>query len=81
MKHRAYLGNLKSTLIYSIGDQSEDILKSFDLSEKDSKKYAAVIGQFSNYFGKRRNIIYDRAKFNSRPQQEGGSVEDFIYWT
>ena len=28
---------------------------------------------------KRRNIIYDRAKFNSRTQQEGESVEDFIH--
>jgi len=47
--------------------------------KEDAKKYAAVIGKFNNYFGKRRNIIYDRAKSNSRPQQEGESVEDFIY--
>ena len=38
-----------------------------------------VIGKFNNHFGKRRNVIYDRAKFNCRLQQEGKSVEDFIY--
>jgi len=68
-----------STLIYSMGDRSEDILKSFALSEEDAKKYETVIGKFNNYFGKRRNVIYDRARFNSRSQQEGESVEDFIY--
>ena len=29
-----------SMLIYSMGDRSEDILKSFALSEEDSKKYS-----------------------------------------
>ena len=67
-----------SAFIYSMGDQSEDILKSFTLSEEEAKKYL-VISKFNNHFGKRRNIIYDRAKFNCRSQQEGESVEDFIY--
>ena len=62
-----------------MGDRSEDILKLFALSEEDTKKYSVVIGKFNSYFGKRRNVIYDRAKFNSRSQQEGKSVEDFIY--
>ena len=53
-----------------MGDQSEDI---------PTKKYAVVINKFNNYFGKRHNIIYDRAKFNSQSQQEGELVEDFIY--
>ena len=55
-----------STLIYSMADQSEDILKLFALSEEDAKKYSVVIGKFNNYFGKRRNVIYDRPKFNCR---------------
>ena len=68
-----------STLIYSMGDRSEDILKSFALSEEDSKKYSVVIKKFNSHFGKRRKVIYDRAKFNSRLQLENESVEDFIY--
>ena len=62
-----------------MGDRSEDILKSFALSEEDAKKYSVVIGKFNTHFSKRHNVIYDRAKFNSRSQREGESVEDFIY--
>ena len=38
-----------------------------------------VIEKFNSHFGKRRKVIYDRAKFNSRLQLENESVEDFIY--
>ena len=62
-----------------MGDRSEDILKSFALSKEDAKKYSVVIDKFNNHFGKRLNVIYDKAKFNYRLQQEGESVEDFIY--
>ena len=57
----------------------EDILRSFALSKEDTKKYSVVIGKFNRYFVKHCNIIYDRAKFNSRTQQEGEPVEDFIH--
>ena len=62
-----------------MGDRAEDILKSFALSEEDAKRYSVVIGKFNSHFVKRHNIIYDQAKFNSRSQREGESVEDFIY--
>jgi len=67
-----------NTLIYSMGDKAEDILKSFALSHEDAKKYSIVITKFNNHFIKCRNVIYDRAKFNSWSQQEGESVKDFI---
>ena len=50
-------------LIYSMGDRSEDVLKSFALSEENSKKYSVVIEKFNSHFGKRHNVIYDRTKF------------------
>ena len=62
-----------------MGDRAEDILTSFALSDEDAKKYSVVIEKFNSHFIKRRNVIFDRAKFNSRSQQEGESVEDFIY--
>ena len=68
-----------NTLIYSMGDKAEDILQSFALSEENAKKYSVVIEKFNSHFIKRCNVIYDRAKFNSRVQQEGEPVEDFIY--
>ena len=49
-----------STLIYSMGNWSNDIVKWFALSKEDTKKYAAVIEKFNNCYGKLCNIIYDR---------------------
>ena len=67
-----------NTLVYSMGDKADDILHSFNLSEDDLKKYETVKEKFDAYFGKRRNPIFNRAKFNSRKQEEGESVDDFI---
>lgn len=67
-----------NTLIYSMGDEADDILRSFALSEDDGKKYDTVKGRFDSHFVKRRNIIFERAKFNMRRQQDGEPVDAFI---
>ena len=67
-----------STLVYSLGDKAEDILTSFNLKEDELKEYATVKGKFESYFVKRRNTIYERARFNSRSQGENESVDEFI---
>ena len=65
-----------STLIYAMGDQADDILHSFALSEENRKSYQMVKSKFDDHFVKRRNVIFERAKFN---RQEGGeSVDTFI---
>ena len=61
-----------------MGSDAEDILKSFDLSEEDQKDYTKVLERFESHFVKKRNVIYKRAKFNQRRQQEGESVDSFI---
>ena len=50
---------------------------SFQLSEDDKKVYKKVKETFDAHFDKRKNVIYERAKFNMRRQEEGESV-DFI---
>jgi len=54
------------TLIYSMGDAADDILKSFQLTEEQSKTYATVKEKFDNHFVKKHNVIYERARFNQR---------------
>ena len=61
-----------------MGDQADDILLSFQLFEEDKKKYDIVLAKFQGHFVKRRNVIYERMKFNQRIQQVGESVESFI---
>ena len=67
-----------NTLIYSMGDEADDILRSFKLSDEDKKKYSVVKAKFDAHFITRTNVIYERAKFNRRTQQDGESVDTFI---
>ena len=53
------------TLIYSMGDLADDILRSFRLSSEE-ETYDAVTKKFEDHFVKCRNIIFERARFNQR---------------
>ena len=68
-----------NTLIYCMGDKAEDILHSFKLSAEDAKKFDTVKDKFQGHFIKRRNVIFERAKFNSRKQEAGETVDTFHY--
>jgi len=65
-----------NTLIYSMGDEADDILRSLALSAEDRKKYDVVKEKFDGHFVQRRNVIFERAKFER--QEEGESVDTFI---
>ena len=67
-----------NALVYAMGEEAEDILRSFGLSADDSKKYDVVKAKFDGHFVKRRNVIYERAKFNQRRQEQGETVDSFI---
>lgn len=67
-----------NTLVYAMGNEAEDIFHSFGLGEEDAKKYDTVNGKFQEHFVSRRNVIFERAKFNQRKQPEGESADSFI---
>ena len=67
-----------NTLIYTMGQEADDIFHSFNLSDEDQKKYHTVKQKFDSHFIKRRNVIYERAMFNRRVQEEGETVDVFI---
>ena len=46
-------------LIYTMGDEADDILRSFKLSDTDAKKYSVVKEKFEDHFIKKRNVIYE----------------------
>ena len=70
--------NQVNTLIYSIGEEADDIKVSFGLTADDATQCELVKNRFESHFIVKRNIIFERAKFNLRSQQEGESVETFI---
>ena len=61
-----------------MGDEADDIMRSFQLSEADQKKYKVVKERFDQHFVKKRNVIFERARFNKRKQEEGESVDSYI---
>ena len=67
-----------NTLIYSMGEEADDILVSFGLTTEEAKQYSVVKGKFEAHFVVKRNVIFERAKFNLRSQQDGESFDNFI---
>lgn len=67
-----------NTLTFVMGPQAIDIMKMWNLSAEDKKKYDVVKKRFDDHFVAKRNIIFERAQFNSRSQKEGEPVEDYI---
>ena len=45
---------------------------------EDKVKYDVVKEKFEGYFVKRRNVIFERAKFNQRRQEPGKHIDSFI---
>ena len=62
-----------------MGDQADDSLNSFKLSTSQLKQllYHTVKTKFDEHSAARRNVIFERAKFNQRHQEEGERVDTF----
>ena len=67
-----------STLLYCLGEEAESVLSSTNATEDDHKNYDTVMAKYDEYFKVRRNVIYERARFNCRSQQPGETAEQFI---
>ena len=50
-----------NTLIYSMWDKADDILKSFGLTEAQAKEYETLKGKFKSHFIK-RGISFSRGQ-------------------
>ena len=61
-----------------MGETAEDIFNTFGLLEDDQKKYETVYKRFEDCFIARRNVMYKRAKFNQRKQEQSETVDTFI---
>ncbi len=67
-----------TTLMYCLGEEAEDVLAASALTSEERKNYAKVKNHFTDVFIGKRNIIYERAVFNSRSQKNGESFESFV---
>jgi len=67
-----------STLLYCLGEEAEGVLASTNISEEARKKYKDVMEKLDEHFRVRRNVIYERARFNRRDQKEGETAEEYV---
>lgn len=67
--------NQVNALIYTMGDEAEDILTSLRLTSEQLSEYNTVIERLNERFVVRRNVIFERAKFNMRQQEAGESAD------
>ena len=51
-----------------MGDAADDILTGLSLTEEERKVYNTVKTKLEQHFVKKRNVIFERAKFNSLVQ-------------
>ena len=65
-------------LVYAMGDEADDIMAGFGLTEEEREVYPTVKTKFDEHFVVRRNAIFERAKFNRRCQEEGENVDSYI---
>ncbi len=67
-----------STLLYCLGDEAEDVLTSTNITVEERRVYQNVMDKLNGFFSVRKNVIYERARFNKRDQREGESAETYI---
>ena len=64
-----------NTLLYCLGEEADAVLASTHATEEERKSYDSVLGKFDSFFKVRKNVIYERARFNRRNQLNSESAE------
>ena len=67
-----------STLLYCLGEEAETVLSSTNITDVESASYKKVVEKLDRYFLVRRNVIFERARFNRRDQGEDETAERYI---
>ena len=67
-----------NTLLYCLGEEGEDLLRSTNITEDKRKSYSSVREKLNGFFQVRKNVIFERAKFNRRSQLAGETADQFI---
>ena len=61
-----------------MGDEADDIFKSFTFAKGEEGKYRKVKDKLDQHFIIKRNVILERAKFKMRKQEPGEPADAFI---
>ena len=67
-----------SSLLYTMGPQSETVLNALLLSTDDQKHYEIVLAALNAYLKPKKYVIFEMARFYRRNEMTGGATEQFI---
>ena len=67
-----------NTLLYCLGEEAEGVLSSTNVTADERKVYDTVLEKLDGFFKVRRNVIFERARFNRRNQLGTESAEQYI---
>lgn len=67
-----------NAFMYAAGDDAEGVMNMLTLTEEQKGSYKALTDAFAKYCVSKRNVIFERARFNRRVQEPGESVESFL---
>ena len=67
-----------ATLLTVIGEDARDVYSTFDWSDEgDKTKMTPVLQQFADYCQPRKNVPFERYRFNKRAQEAGESYDQY----
>ena len=66
------------TWFYCLGEEAEDVLTSTNIMAEERKVYSGVLKGLDNHFIVRRNVIFERARFNQRNQPADETSDHYI---
>lgn len=67
-----------NTFIYCMGDEADDVLRGLKLTEAEQRQYGMVRDGFNDFFIVKKNVVYERARFNMRKQEPHETVDAFV---
>lgn len=67
-----------NTLLYCLGEEAEAVLSSTNPTEEERSTYGTVIKKFDDFFKIRKNVIFERARFNRTNQFSEETAEQYI---
>uniref|UniRef100_A0A8C5FT87 Tick transposon n=1 Tax=Gadus morhua TaxID=8049 RepID=A0A8C5FT87_GADMO len=80
LNHGQYIPHYESLLVEKVrmSDGEDDILRGLALTAIQESTYKGVRDVFQSFFVVKKNVIYERAKFNMHIQREGELVDSFV---
>ena len=67
-----------NTLLYCMGEGASSVLASTNITSDERKVCSKDVEKLDAFFKVRRNVIFDRARFNHRCQREGEPIDTYI---